>query len=567
LVLLASARVQDKTAPWRRAGKLVGEAACKECHEEQHKAISDGWHAIVLRSARMSACETCHGPGAAHCQHSPGEKDNDPELITHPDKLTWSAQKELCGSCHKDQIEGHGGDVEGFPKSGKLCTGCHTIHVEKTPEPHAGVVLASLAEANGSSAKCGSKRCVECHAGRDQLLQQSYHFRLGSNRHPEGCEKCHGHGEMHAASGGHARLITVPSRAKDANAACLPCHENVDAVEYHWKGKHKPLLSKGLVCASCHRIHEEMPEAEKLDRLRGNARPAPMLEIASFVASVSGAGQPGPTNELCVKCHAPVFAQILQRAPDPVGQRHTAAHTALLGTIHADLAGRALPLDKGCGACHAGGEEHARSGGKKAPIDGLRPGPDQAKHQLRVCGACHSQDQSLVHVRSGSHAKNDVACTACHDVGTRTGTTKRNSQERCADCHKDVAAQFRLPNHHPVPEGRMGCVDCHDPHGARPKIRDLELKHDRCVACHKEYAGPFVFAHQADRSDGCVICHSPHGASNRRMLQQVNTQQNCMQCHGDFPIFHDQKMGSVFTDCIKCHTEVHGSNHSRFLFR
>ena len=51
------------------------------------------------------------------------------------------------------------------------------------------------------------------------------------------------------------------------------------------------------------------------------------------------------------------------------------------------------------------------------------------------------------------------------------------------------------------------------------------------------------------------------------MLQQVNTQQNCMQCHGDFPIFHDQKMGSVFTDCIKCHTEVHGSNHSRFLFR
>ena len=24
---------------------------------------------------------------------------------------------------------------------------------------------------------------------------------------------------------------------------------------------------------------------------------------------------------------------------------------------------------------------------------------------------------------------------------------------------------------------------------------------------------------------------------------------------------------AVFTDCMHCHTEVHGSNHSRFLFR
>ena len=76
-----------------------------------------------------------------------------------------------------------------------------------------------------------------------------------------------------------------------------------------------------------------------------------------------------------------------------------------------------------------------------------------------------------------------------------------------------------------------------------------------------------MYAHNASRVDGCVICHSPHGSSNNRMLLQATTQQNCLQCHGDFPAFHDQTAGAVFTNCLNCHTEIHGSNHNRFLFR
>lgn len=113
----------------------------------------------------------------------------------------------------------------------------------------------------------------------------------------------------------------------------------------------------------------------------------------------------------------------------------------------------------------------------------------------------------------------------------------------------------------------MGCTDCHNPHAARPKLRDLELRQTACVRCHKQYQGPFVFTHQASRSDGCTICHSPHGSSNRRLLTQHTTQQNCLQCHADFPAFHDQTPGAVFTNCLSCHTRIHGSNHSRFLFR
>jgi predicted CXXCH cytochrome family protein len=113
----------------------------------------------------------------------------------------------------------------------------------------------------------------------------------------------------------------------------------------------------------------------------------------------------------------------------------------------------------------------------------------------------------------------------------------------------------------------MGCTHCHDPHAARPKIRNRVLRFETCVKCHKRYRGPFVFEHQADRREYCVTCHLPHGSPNNRMLKQHTSQQNCLQCHGDFPSFHDQSQGAVFTNCLQCHTQVHGSNHSRYLLR
>jgi DmsE family decaheme c-type cytochrome len=162
-----------------------------------------------------------------------------------------------------------------------------------------------------------------------------------------------------------------------------------------------------------------------------------------------------------------------------------------------------------------------------------------------------------------------VGCLWCHSPAATRGerAVRADAEKHCGNCHQKELAEFRLPNHHRVPEGQMFCSDCHDPHGARPRIHDLDLKKHRCVSCHREYAGPFVFEHQVSRSEGCVACHTPHGSANLRMLHQHRTQQNCLQCHADFPAFHDQSLGSVFTNCINCHSEVHGSNTSRFLFR
>ncbi|MCB9892072.1 MAG: cytochrome C, partial [Planctomycetes bacterium] len=76
-----------------------------------------------------------------------------------------------------------------------------------------------------------------------------------------------------------------------------------------------------------------------------------------------------------------------------------------------------------------------------------------------------------------------------------------------------------------------------------------------------------VFPHHADKALGCMACHKPHGSPNRKLLDQVRARDNCLQCHGDLPSFHDLTPGSRYQNCLDCHVKVHGSNRNRFFFR
>lgn len=517
-VAIAPPPVQGETAPFPRRGEYVGVATCKDCHEEQLAAISAGAHGAVIGAPHLQGCETCHGPGKLHAHHP----DNDPTLITHPPDLGRGVVA-FCGRCHAEAARAHGGDLAGFLAAGKTCTSCHKVHEKSGPAPHPSVAFETRRGQDASEATAvGAEKCVTCHPLRDESLATSAHAHLAAGATSEGCETCHGKGSLHVETGGLARLITRPDRAGDGAATCRSCHEEVDAATFHWGERKAPFLSPHLTCASCHTVHR-----------------------AKDAAAAPAASSPA-TNALCATCHAPAF---------------TSQHL----TTHVSLGALDRPLAQGCGACHTGGEAHARAGGKPDLVDPVRG--TSAAAQRALCNQCHGGDEKLVHVGAGAHFRNDVGCVSCHSPAPPRGKVRADAERRCASCHVEVAAQFRQPHHHPVPEGAMGCSDCHDPHGARPKLRDLELREARCVKCHTEYQGPFVFAHQASRSDGCIACHTPHGASNKRLLKQHTTQQSCLQCHADFPIFHDQTAGAIFTNCLSCHTEVHGSNHSRYLFR
>jgi predicted CXXCH cytochrome family protein len=180
-------------------------------------------------------------------------------------------------------------------------------------------------------------------------------------------------------------------------------------------------------------------------------------------------------------------------------------------------------------------------------------------------------------------------CESCHGAGSlhvaagggrgKFIVNPGRDPQACFTCHLETHAQFRLPQHHPVPEGKMNCVQCHDPHGfdIMKPARGLAMArvNESCAECHREQSRQFAFEHEALR-EGCTTCHQPHGSINQKLLAQPD-QNLCLRCHGQVAIGAARgklvigkvdhsayvNMGTCWTS--SCHTSVHGSNVDPFL--
>ena len=146
--------------------------------------------------------------------------------------------------------------------------------------------------------------------------------------------------------------------------------------------------------------------------------------------------------------------------------------------------------------------------------------------------------------------------------------------QACLQCHVEVNAEFHLPQHHPVLEGNMNCVQCHDPHGMDIMKPEGGLAMSRlnesCAQCHREQTQPFVYEHPALR-EGCTVCHNPHGSINAEMLVEPDSNL-CLRCHAQVPEpgapgvvligGRDHTSNLAFGSCwtAGCHTAIHGSN-------
>jgi predicted CXXCH cytochrome family protein len=206
-----------------------------------------------------------------------------------------------------------------------------------------------------------------------------------------------------------------------------------------------------------------------------------------------------------------------------------------------------------------------------------------------ACMDCHAEivrefpasPHGLIHF-ANMKLPGGTGCESCHGPGSKHiefgGGAKfiinpGDDPTACFRCHLDVQAEFNMPYHHPVIEGHMNCVQCHDPHGGdifKPRGGlAMARQNESCEQCHREQTRPFVFEHEAMR-EGCTVCHNPHGSINRKML--VESDPNlCLRCHsqvqppGSNQIFIGNvdhsgflQMGTCWT--AGCHTAIHGSN-------
>lgn len=223
------------------------------------------------------------------------------------------------------------------------------------------------------------------------------------------------------------------------------------------------------------------------------------------------------------------------------------------------------------------------------------PGASYVGNQ--ACYDCHTNitrafsasPHARVHFE-GAQLRGESGCESCHGPGSKHvaaggGRGKfilnpGKDPASCFQCHLQTHAEFSLPEHHPVIEGRMNCVQCHDPHGMdifKPSSGLLMARQNQsCAQCHREQTRPFVFEHEALR-EGCTVCHNPHGSLNRKLL--VESDPNlCLKCHaqtqngaqgeiyiGRSPHTAFLRQGTCWS--AGCHTAVHGSNvHPRMFY-
>jgi DmsE family decaheme c-type cytochrome len=269
-------------------------------------------------------------------------------------------------------------------------------------------------------------------------------------------------------------------------------------------------------------------------------------------------------------------------------------------TKHGTLADKRTPT---CTSCHGDSNAHVDYKGNAKP-----PKPDvvfgkmtktEAHARNEACLSCHQKDSDRMHWAGSAHQMADVACTSCHQIHTEHDQVrdKRAQAEVCFACHKEQRALSEKPSHHPIPEGKMTCSDCHNPHGTMgKKLLRKDTVNDTCFMCHAEKRGPFLWSHQPVTQD-CGLCHNPHGTTADYMLK-TRAPFLCLDCHdpsshlGNIPGAISNGVNTRYNaagkligtgatsttptnnwntntsvgktqglSCMNCHTEIHGSNN------
>ena len=332
-------------------------------------------------------------------------------------------------------------------------------------------------------------------------------------------------------------------------------------------------------------MHWPLPSANDVHPQRqGRARRAVLMAAATLLTVALGGAQvkpgapaPAPTDnkpaqyvgsDTCQGCHEDIFAAF-QKNP------HHEVETS-----------KKYKFDtKACESCHGPGSKHAESA---EAADIKNPAKLKPAAADRTCLGCHLNRPTQVGRINGSHAKNEVACVACHSVHKNgpNGLVARKAadvNQLCAGCHGDIWASFQQPFRHRLPEGAMSCVDCHNPHGSflPHNVQTAQANEPGCFKCHGNKAGPFAFEHAPVRLDGCPACHMPHGSPNARMLTRSEVRFVCLECHSNLPTptaAANAALGSVapashnlfspqIRECTVCHQQVHGSYVDRGLLR
>ncbi|MFC1657147.1 DmsE family decaheme c-type cytochrome [Candidatus Moduliflexota bacterium] len=272
------------------------------------------------------------------------------------------------------------------------------------------------------------------------------------------------------------------------------------------------------------------------------------LFVVGLPSGGTAAGDEHVGSEACAECHEEVAA-------------------AFAGTLHAKAwsGGQA----GGCESCHGPGGVHAEDPSRESIGTFGEAATRGAAEQSEACLGCHGSWQELAMWDLGRHGKRDVTCANCHSVH-KDYSPSAAAPEVCYGCHLDVRIDANKISRHPIREGKVGCGDCHNPHGTLSKhlVRN-DTVNQLCYGCHADKRGPYMWEHPPVE-EKCTTCHVPHGSRHKKLLVQ-KVPNLCQSCHDwsrhpgtpydQQASFLGQAPSNRFfgRSCNNCHINIHGS--------
>jgi DmsE family decaheme c-type cytochrome len=232
-------------------------------------------------------------------------------------------------------------------------------------------------------------------------------------------------------------------------------------------------------------------------------------------------------------------------------------------------------LEKSCASCHGDVTAHVKSN-----LEQGEPGPVvkfttmKSEDVNKTCLQCHDGGHQA-NFAGGAHDRRGVSCTSCHSVhafkSTKGQLKTARDAETCYTCHTNIRAKQMRASHHPIREGLMSCASCHDAHdGTKPKMVAANWANEKCLECHTEKRGPFLWEHAPVR-ENCMSCHDAHGSNHEKLLQ-AKQPYLCQRCH-----LNTRHPGTLYDgrnsvlavsasnravehSCRNCHQNIHGGN-------